>query len=105
MAGSNGMAEAMPLQSHPGTDLIRVSLIRVGMALDAGARFCRFWSWLVVEIGDGIRRDPAVAMLARTTMPASEAFRRFGFRGRLVESTLVEIGDGVALDQVVTVPA
>ena len=27
VAGSNGVAEAMPLQSYPGTNLIRVSLM------------------------------------------------------------------------------
>ncbi len=36
-------------------------------------------------------------------MAASERSRRFGFRGSFVGSTMVEIDDGVARDQVVTV--
>src|ERR1700674_5219541 len=72
-------------------------LLQIRVALDTGLRLCRFRSGIAVENSDGIRRDHAV-MFARNRLPASA-------RCRFVESTLVEIGDGVGSDQVVTVPA
>src|SRR6266566_4375998 len=78
-------------------------LLQIRVALDAGFWLCRFRNWLVIE-SDGIRCGYAVTF-ARNWLPASGRLRGLGSRCRFVESTLVEIGDRVARDRVVTVPA
>ncbi len=85
-------------------DLIRTSLIRFRLALDAGVLICRFRGWLFVEVGNRIRCDHAAVILARTLVLPGETLRRFGSQSSFVGRTLVEISDGVARNQVGTEP-
>src|ERR1700730_4266001 len=79
-------------------------LFQIRVVLDVGLLLCPFRSRFVVE-HSRIRCDHTTALRARTRMPASRTLRGLGSRGRFVESMLVEIGDGVGSDQVVTMPA